>query len=214
MLWVKSVTVALPLLAFSVLIALLVRISWPALIGGVALCFWPLTLLFGLLPLVFWLRPSLLDNPKLKTMLPPICGVLIELARLGLVRLLDADLGEAVWLGFGEKLAGVFIGFAPAGLLLLGRPPRFDQDQAAAGRSHASSYARSLLWVGDLLACIGFSLLTAYSPWLALVTVPVCVALAPTGKKDGLAGLRVELATLLVGIVATVAGLALFGALG
>jgi hypothetical protein len=133
---------------------------------------------------------------------------------LGLVRLLDADLGEAMWLGFGEKSASVFIGFAPAGLLLLGRPPRFDQDQAAAGRSQASSYARSLLWVGDLLVCIGFSLLMAYSLWLALVTVPVCVALASTGKKGGLADLRIELATLLVGIVATVAGLALFGALG
>jgi len=213
--------VLLPASAFGVAISLLLGVSWPGLIGGLALGVLLFTVPYLVVgALALWLMPSLADDSPRRMMLSlAVIGALAELSRLGLVTLLDADLVEAVWVGFGQQLVGLFIGIVPAVFFVLLRPPQIDQEQAAAGRAHPLSSARTLLWIGNLLVNIGFTLLVAHGPWLALVTVPAGAALASatliTGadKKEP-ADLRVELATLTGGIAATAVGLALFRSLG
>jgi hypothetical protein len=210
------VTGVLPVLAFGVSLTLLTEVSWSALIAGVVLHF---AMFASPLLLALPLPSSVLERPGTRATIVLLAGAVFELIRLGLVRLLDADLGEALWLTFGQTLAGIFFFFMTTGIFAIARPPSLDQDQVAAGKSHASSYTRGLLnWFGDPPMNIGLSLLVAHSSWLGWVTVPAGAALAATGlipgHDEGTVFLRVQFGILLAGIVATVTGLALFGALG
>ncbi|MEU4326385.1 hypothetical protein [Nonomuraea dietziae] len=206
----------LPVLALGVSFALLAGLSWSALIAGVVLYF---TMFVPPILLALPLSSSMLERPGTRATIVPLAGAVFELIRLGVVRLLDADLGEALWLAFGQKLAGTVFFAMTTGFFAILRPPSLDQDQVAAGRSQASSYTRGLLnWFGDPPMNIGLSLLVAYSSWLGWVTVPVGAAMAATGlipgHDEGTVSLRVQFGMLLAGIAATVTGLALFGALG
>ncbi|MFB9706642.1 hypothetical protein [Streptosporangium nondiastaticum] len=206
----------LPVLAFGVSLTLFAGVSWSALIAGVVLYFAMFALL-GLLALPLPL--PVLERPGTRATIPPLAGAVLELIRLGMVRLLDADLEEALWLAFGQTLAGTFFFFMTTGLFVFARPPSLDEDQVAAGRSHAASYTRGLLnWFGDPPLNIGLCLLVAYSSWLGWVTVPAGAALAAIGlipgHDEGAVFLRVQFGMLLAGITAMVTGLALFGALG
>ncbi|XVQ89663.1 hypothetical protein ACQP2K_20290 [Microbispora siamensis] len=100
-------------------------------------------------------------------------GVLIELARLGVVTLGDVELRDAVWLGLGVQLLNVLFGLVLYGMATLRPSPR-DLEQATAGRSDSYSYGQGVLGFSrDTLVQVGLSLLLALIPWLALVTVPV-----------------------------------------
>ncbi|MEV4110595.1 hypothetical protein [Nonomuraea sp. NPDC049695] len=157
--------------------ASLLGFSWPALLWGLGLAILDLVIP-GLLVLLPWRLTSDLARPDLAgpatTVLNLTAGILIELARMGVVTLQDMQLRDAVWLGLGVQLIGVLLAFVVYGGRAILRPSPLDLEQAAAGRSDPYSYGRSLAWFGgNALAQVGLSLLLALSPWLALVTVPV-----------------------------------------
>lgn len=93
-------------------------------------------------------------------------GVLIELARLGVVIFTDAQPRGAVWLGLGVHAVSALFGVAA----FLG--------PSAPGREHAvpgrlSSYRRDFFGFGrNILVNVGLSLLLVLSPWLAFITIP------------------------------------------
>ncbi|MGW5490485.1 hypothetical protein ACWEU6_37825, partial [Streptosporangium sandarakinum] len=73
------------------------------LIAGVVLYFAMFALL-GLLALPLPL--SVLERPGTRATIPPLAGAVFELIRLEMVRLLDTDLEEALWLAFGREREG------------------------------------------------------------------------------------------------------------
>ncbi|MFF0250576.1 hypothetical protein ACWDR9_08280 [Streptosporangium sandarakinum] len=93
----------LPVLAFGVSLTLFAGVSWSALIAGVVLYFAMFALL-GLLALPLPL--SVLERPGTRATIPPLAGAVFELIRLEMVRLLDTDLEEALWLAFGREREG------------------------------------------------------------------------------------------------------------
>jgi hypothetical protein len=184
----KAVTEAAPLLVLGVVAAILLGFSWPALLWGLGLAVLAIVTP-ALLVLLPWRLSSDLTDPSLAgpatTVLNLRAGILIELARLGMVTLQDVQLRDAVWLGLGVQLLNVLLALVLyVGRVIL-RPSPLDLEQATAGRSDPYSYGRGVLGFGrNTLVQVGLSLLLALSPWLALVTVPVGAVWEALISKD------------------------------
>ncbi|MDP9862108.1 hypothetical protein [Streptosporangium brasiliense] len=174
---VTAVTAAAPLLVLGVVAAILLGFSWRGLLWGLGLATLA-AVVPSLLVLLSGRLSSNLADPTLAgpatTVLHLRAGVLLELARLGVVTLQDVQLRDAVWLGLGVQSLNVLVGLVLyAGIVTL-RPSPLDLEQAAAGCSDSYSYGQGVLGFGrNTLVEVGLSLLLALSPWLAFVTVPV-----------------------------------------
>ncbi|MFF5208877.1 hypothetical protein [Streptosporangium sp. NPDC000396] len=171
------VTQAAPLLVLGVMAAILLGFSWPALLWGLGLAILA-AVIPGLLVLLPWRLSSDLAHPTMAgpatTVLSLTAGILVELARLGVVTLQDVQLRDAVWLGLGVQLLNVLLALVLYTGKVVLRPSPLDLEQATEGRSDPYSYGHGVLGFGwSTLAQVGLSLLLALSPWLALVTVPV-----------------------------------------
>jgi hypothetical protein len=169
------VTSALPFLVLSVAAAFLFGISWVALLGGVVLSVLDLVIP-ALLVFASWSLPKRLADldtaGPANTVLNLVSAVLVELARLGVVVFLSAQLLDAAWLGLGFHIRTMVIAVVMFGVAVLVASSPSDQGDARPGG--AASYLRGSLGFGrNILLDMGLTLLLVWSPWLAFVTVPV-----------------------------------------
>ncbi|MGP3965529.1 hypothetical protein ACTWPT_57235 [Nonomuraea sp. 3N208] len=172
-----AVTSVASFLVLGVVAAALLGISWLALLGGVMLAVFGLAIppLLVFLP---WRVSSDLARPAVAgpatTILNLTAGGLIELARLGVVTFLDAQPRDAVWLGLGVHVLNVVLALVLFGVAVLLAPSPSGQEHAMPGRSYSSSYWRGFFGFGrNIVVDVGLSLLLVWSPWLALLTIPV-----------------------------------------
>ncbi|GAA4947875.1 membrane protein implicated in regulation of membrane protease activity [Nonomuraea thailandensis] len=174
---VTAIAAAAPLLVLGIVAAILLGFSWRGLLWGLGLA--TLAAVAPVLVVLLSRRLSTgLADPTVAgpatTIMNLRAGVLVELARLGVVTLQDVPLRDAVWLGLGVQLFNVLSGLVLYAGRAIIRPSPLDLEQAAAGRSVSHSYGRRVLGFGrSTLVEVGLSLLLALSPWLAFITIPV-----------------------------------------
>lgn len=145
--------------------------------------------------LVWVLNVESADERKRPAM--AVSAAVIELARLGLLLWIGAEPADAVWLGLGAGLAPTVLGAVP-GMLRTAQPRPAEHRR----------WFVLLTAVGSPGVNVGFCLLLVWSPWLAVLTVPLGVAFMQLEAPDDEA-VPPQLVKVAVGVAAVVVGVLL-----